>query len=509
MPKKKPKHHADRYAQLSKAFLVHLRRYLPGFAGVPRPVQVALLSMIMQAPNKYREHSHNEGWASFNYQELERKFGRNGFKGINDRLRVFDVDDKCHWGPSTGTYTRSYMLTSQVTDLRTKFLKNVHRRTNTALMTEAGEITRSLPKQAQEAKLSDGQTSRSGFKAPIVTAVPVNQDRLRKLMLGIEATMYAYERGFIQELLFGVPADPQYLEELWAEAAQLIQASKNTVQPGAVIHRYRQSESGRLYARNLNLQNAYTPVRKAALLGMYDYDIENCHYSILSQMAGKIKHQCGAIHEYLDKKNPIRLELAHEFGLTIEQVKQSLIALIYGAKHPARSKDSLAKILGGVDLAKRFADHPIVSGLKQDIAQARGAILKVEKRSRGTIKNLRGLTMRVEIGSNGQMLNYRQLLSHLLQGVESVALEAMHAVEPASIVLLQHDGFTSTKLLDTRRLEQAIEDKTGYRLEVALAGMVVPDLDGAGRKHPYRPKTGEPENPIVDNELRHFPSLPC
>jgi len=45
---------------------------------------------------------------------------------------------------------------------------------------------------------------------------------------------------------------------------------------------YRESPSGRLYGfYHPNLQNAPKAIRHALLDGQYDYDIENCHFTLV------------------------------------------------------------------------------------------------------------------------------------------------------------------------------------------------------------------------------------
>lgn len=196
------------------------------------------------------------------------------------------------------------------------------------------------------------------------------------------------------------------------------------------------------------------------MAGLYDIDIENCHYSILAQMAAAQGYQCTEINDYLANKEKVRDSLAAEFGISTEQAKQALIALIYGAKFSGRAEDALPMIFNSTQLAKKIYLHPKFLALRDDIEGARAVVLKAQEVSRRTIKNCRGLTIRMDES------NERQQLAHLLQGVEATALEAVYRLYPKEIVLLQHDGFTSTKPLDTERIEAAMLEATGYRLEV-------------------------------------------
>jgi len=485
-----------RYSQLPESFLKYLQKHLKGFKHEVKQVQIGLVDMILSAPTKFRMHNHHEG-ASFGWQELERKFGRNKFKEINARLGFFDIpkdlQDRDDWSKVDGR-TKAYMLTDKVSDLRERWLKRAYYRT-TNLLTEDGDVIRKMPKQAIYAKRvneSGIEVTREGWHdAPLEPAVPINDAKLKLLALHLQKTLYAIDFGFYQGALFSPEPHPDYLNYLLDQVKVYLSQANNSVKNGFIIHRYQQSPSGRLYAKeHFNLQNAPRPVRQSALHGLWDYDIENCHYSILSQMAQKHGYICTAVNYYLSNKKLVRHELALQFDIHVRQVKQALIALIYGAVFSSRPKDALPEILGSVDLVKQFYANPLFLELKEDIKRARAVILKAQTVSRQTIKNLRGLPMNQTGKSDSQ------LLSHLLQGVEAMALESAHRLYPESIVLLQHDGWTSTKELDTKAIEEAILGATGYRLEV-VGEQITCKLDDALADHP------KDINP--NQKLMHFP----
>ena len=456
--------HAHRYAQFDEAFLRYLGRYLPGFKQYPKGVRLALCSMIYEAPTRYRAHSHHEGYSRFTWQELERSFGRGGFSGINENLGLFEVlkaDGSETWSKMEER-TKAYMLTEQVSTIRENFLKGCFRRGATKLLTQDGKYLQNIPATAMAAKNADGQ-NRRGFKSlPVEARVPVNLVQIKKLMVDIEARLSARRAGLVQEELFSKVPNIQFLKALHQDAAMVVSKARHEGWHGYVLHRYFEIESGRVYADGVaNLQSCYRVLREAAMTGLYDIDIENCHYSILAQMAASHGYQCTEVQDYLDNKDPLRKSLAADFGISVRQVKDALIALIYGAKFSFRAKDALPKIFNkDTRLASRVYQHPKFLALRNDIAEARAVVLQAQEVTRGTIKNLRGLTI------NLKESNERQQLAHLLQGVEVVALEAAHSLYPNEIVLLQHDGFTATCPLDTERINAAILEATGYRLEV-------------------------------------------
>ena len=479
--KHKVTHHAHRYEQFDEAFLRYLARYLPGFKQQPMDVRLALCGMIYEAPTRYRAHSHHEGYSRFTWQELEQSFGRSGFVGINESLGLFEVlraGGREDWSMVEGR-TKAYMLTEQVATIRENFLKGCFRRRATKLLTQDGKYLQTLPASAMAAKNKDGQNRRGFQGLPVNPLVPVKLVQVKKLMVDIEARLMAHEAGFFTGELFSESPNIKFLKALHQDAAMIYAKANNKNWPGHVLHRYFEIESGRVYVDGVgNLQNCYRVLREAAMAGLYDIDIENCHYSILAQMAAAHGYQCTVINDYLNNKGPFRESLAAEFGISEKQAKDALIALIYGATFSSRAKDALPKIFNGnTELADRIYLHPKFLALRDDIAGAGAVVLKAQEVSRRTIKNCRGLTMRLD-GSNE-----RQQLAHLLQGVEVTALEAAYRLYPKEIVLLQHDGFTSTKPLDTKRIEAAMLEATGYRLEVEQKVIQV-NLGDAFDAHP-------------------------
>lgn len=64
-------------------------------------------------------------------------------------------------------------------------------------------------------------------------------------------------------------------------------------------------------------------IRKAALHGLWDYDIENCHFAIFSQLAAKYGYQADAVRDYINRKNDIREGIASRVGIRTEQAKMA------------------------------------------------------------------------------------------------------------------------------------------------------------------------------------------
>jgi hypothetical protein len=227
---------------------------------------------------------------------------------------------------------------------------------------------------------------------------------------------------------------------------------------GAIPVSYQQVSTGRVFDVHWYLQCTPREVLSAALDGMWDYDLENAHYSIAFQWAQRLGLSAGAISEYLDNKPGIRLTLSHDCRISIDDIKECLIGILYGAiLHTDPRYSSIADLVGS-DAAKRFKDHPFVKALAADVRRIRKPIVESLPKHAGRIGNAAGVYV--------QKSTIGRALCHALQGVEVRALQAVVKAHGPDIVLLMHDGWVSRVQLDPRALESTIEDATGFELKV-------------------------------------------
>lgn len=451
-----------------------------GFSVLKLPHQIAMADMIVNTPLGFREHSLVEGWASFSAKELERKFGRNGFTRLNKKVQAFQVVDD--WSYIEGQ-TKAYRLTAKAAELRTAYFSQ-RARPAANLCGEDGKIRKTVPKNALAAKIDENKgngMSRPTWKgAPVLAAVPVNMTSLQSLADFLTSELDAFSRGLRSD----DEIDAKHAATVLAEVQAILEMANNTLAPGCVIHRYEVSANGRLYAQGVNLQNCNRQVRFAAFTGLWDYDVENCHFAILQQLAEKTGYKCSAITAYLADKASVRKRISEDLQLTIQQVKQVLLSIAYGASQAYNEKAAIPKNVGGVEIASRLYQHPLFRAIMKDVVGARKSIMNTHSNAKGKLHakltNACGLTVTTE----GKKV--RQLLAHLLQGVEGQALEAMHAYASTyaapgystNVLLLQHDGFTAVRPdVSLVGLEAAIYEKTGYRLKVARDDQLGVNID--------------------------------
>ncbi|KAA1051815.1 hypothetical protein [Pseudocitrobacter sp. 73] len=230
---------------------------------------------------------------------------------------------------------------------------------------------------------------------------------------------------------------------------------------------YHQSKGGRFCAEGAwNLQNCSRIIRYAALAGNYDVDIENCHYTLLKQMCERIGIFTPFINEYVRNKKKIRTEVATFFGCSENMAKEILIALIYGSN--LTTWGALKKI--NIKSNELNLSGSWIDGLAKEIRCVRDFIIyDYTSKTKGhfKIRNDAGMVIKTK---TEEMKNIKKatLLAHILHGAESWILQNMIRYLGDNIVLLQHDGVTCLKPVDTELLSDYIEQKTQYRVRFEI-----------------------------------------
>lgn len=253
-----------------------------------------------------------------------------------------------------------------------------------------------------------------------------------------------------------------------AQASALLDIAKCSNVPGFVIPtRYSESEAGRLYADGLlNLQRCYGEVRRAAFIGCFDVDIENCHWSLLAQMAAREGLATPGISDYLNNKRSVRDGLAMAAGISSDDAKFLLTAMIYGATLsetiPANRLAISQRI--GQEAVGRALRFDKVKALMDDLSRVKKAVIAsyaASSRKRGALVNDFGN----EIGMDA---DDKEILAHILQGAEACALRALMSELKGDVLLLQHDGLTCRSKPNKAHLEAVILKETGYALSLEI-----------------------------------------
>jgi hypothetical protein len=408
--------------------------------------------MAWHGSQKRRQHRSESGAMSFSQAELDRAFGRGKFEPLFYRIDFFQRSPG--WSRSRAM-TRAFWLSSQVREaIRAYQVQSETQPTNLLWLSgEKIKIAKRIPSAISSVDTNGRATKTNDWaNAKGMTRVPVDVDMLRSLR---NWTDQAIEDGDRLDKTLR-----QFLERLRDISTKIIKmAQSHLAGPGHILQVYSISPGGRLYARGLNLQNAPRLIKDAALHGLWEYDFSNCHFAIVSRMAKSFGLACPHVEHYMADKAQVRQQIADEVGISVEAAKQCLLALLYGARPSGRANDAIPAAIG-VDAAKRLYAQPAFHSLRHEIEQARGAIINGWIRTpNGSLKNACGKAIR----GNARPA---ALLAHLVQGVEARALMSIVDVYAKDIVLLQHDGFTARKRLDSARLEQVVRDQVGYTLKV-------------------------------------------
>ncbi len=448
---------------------MHLQKTIPGFKRESGSCQHALARMVWMGRTKRRRHPHFEGAMSFGYEELDEWFGRGQFKTINDRLVFFRVSD--NWlfklkdsARTDDNFTKGYWFTDLVQESRDKYFDRRWRKETRLLFIE-GQILKAqktLPGAfaSIDTKGKASRASKAAKGSKELRHVPVDLDTLgllRKWLMSIRREWLAGRAP--HDLVTQYPS-LVVIERLFELTSQVIRMAKTDVAGhGYIAQQYTESPSGRWYANGVNLQNSSSLIKEAALAGLWEYDFSNCHFDIIRQMAKEYGYECKAIADYLANKKPTRQAIADQAGISVNQAKVCLLAIMYGARASTWHENAIPEEIGK-EAATRLYKVALFNGIVKDVARARAVILKKWPRTaNGSLTNAYGKAI------SGTDKRARQL-AHLIQGAEAKALMVAIDMHPNDLVLLQHDGFVATRKLYVPAITKAVLQSTGYLLEM-------------------------------------------
>lgn len=440
----------------------HLKANLDGFTDLSdtEQHQIAGLLWVNNISGRYQHKARKDAFTLY-CRAKEQMFGRGRFEEINMKLGLFTASN--NWSITLGQ-TKAYGLADKAKQIIQEYLTRKGTDELTNLVNFQGDAIRNRSNGILSRDMK-GQTAET--RAKISWSVPVNVPLVRK---GIE-TLKAWKDHFFYgdtaptiNLFPGIEAIPSEQLEGWIQR-RLEQLQKidvlahNTLLPlGEIPQQYIEVDSGRLFGVGFSLQNAARDVKRIAFSGCWEYDFENCHFSILSQLAHKAGHRCGAIRGYLANKAEYRNRIAADVGITVEQVKKCLLALLYGARESTSPRCAIPEEIGG-ESGGMFFQHELVRLLMADIEAGRAAVIGAAEVSRGKVCNAMGKWIAADSGPE-------KVLAHILQGMEARMLNIACDLYGRSLVLLQHDGFTARDRLNVAGIEAEIERQTGLVMPI-------------------------------------------
>ncbi len=327
-----------------------------------------------------------------------------------------------------------------------------------SLITADGVGLRTIPK-AVACKNMNGVTTKAWREAKVLNKVPVDRGALRGLRAHLERISGDEQR--LATFGNGAPDENAATVDyyLGVIARVLLLSRTDVAGEGFLMHRYVEAKSGRLYACNLNLQTVPRLIKQAALHGLWEYDFANCHYAIFAQLAGRFGITCSEILKYIANKDATRRGIAERNGLSTEEAKTCLLAIMYGARASEWHQTAIPHTIG-VERAKRLYQDSVFKALLGELEATRAAIIDAwPHRNREHIVNDVGYGIDTRESA-------KCVLAHLLQGVEAKMLRAVVDAFADDLLLLQHDGFASRRQLDVAEIAKVVEEATGYRMGV-------------------------------------------
>ena len=248
-----------------------------------------------------------------------------------------------------------YKLSPLVAEIKERYLRP-RKRAPIQLIDSQGRALRALPQPvAAKTKNSNNQeiTATAWKDAKPLNKIPVDMEILRALYTHLQHMM---QQDTDDMFAHAQQEDYRYITE--AVSQLLIMAQTDVAGQGYIMHRYTEARSGRLYAKGVSLQTTPRLIRQAALHGLYEYDFENCHYSIFSQLAAKYGLETEAISYYLTNKKAVREKLAEDIGISLDQVKMCLLAIMYGARDNTWHESAIPNEIGPIN-AQALYSHPL------------------------------------------------------------------------------------------------------------------------------------------------------
>jgi hypothetical protein len=184
----------------------------------------------------------------------------------------------------------------------------------------------------------------------------------------------------------------------------------------------------------------------------YNYDICCAAPRLLLQYARK----CGLTTEtphmdlYIQDRTFVRNEIAQYTGLTSDQVKFVVNALLHGAiiSHDERYSSIITGINGKHSALDKLKENDYITSLREEIKQ----IWKSIKPHRGQITSNR-------LSAKHKSKIYRELEELVLREIQR------YLVRTNNRGLLEHDGWTCMNAIDINELRSLVRSNTGYELE--------------------------------------------
>ena len=425
----------------------------------------------------YYKHKVWDEYTSVSYKTLQSWFGRD-YHQITDILLEHTED----WSHSD-KITRGWKLNDRCKIVFDEyFLKEVRQKETNKLLGLDGRVLQTWPQYGIVKSVNrDGRRLRKEEKMEnnIGNTTDVNFDNIQKcidIIREIKDTGRIGKENYNEftKPLLGKEMNVEKLTEIRNSLTDLRDIADSEALPkGKVYQIYYEVDSGRVYTTgNTSIQQMNRIIRPIVMggLGYWDYDIENCHFTLLKHIAKYYGYKkLDSIEEYLKNKSKIRNRLQLLIGEEKHIVKQILLAILYGASQQIRKGNDITELIGRKK-QHELLDDAFIDKLYSDINGLTKFIVDITERQRDRhpylklygktvlyYENIRHKRLKVK-GENGKKVPNRKILAHILQGLESKILDVIMGTVGGDIKVLIHDGFITDRFIEHKELIKIVKD---------------------------------------------------
>ena len=432
----------------------------------------------------YYKHNIWEDYTSVSYKTLQNWFGRDYHK-TTDILLDYTED----WSHND-KITRGWKLNDRCRIVFDEyFIREVRQKETNKLLGLDGRVLKTWPRQGIITSTNrDGRRLRKEEKMEhnINNTTSVNFNNIQRCIdvireikdtgkIGGE-NLNKYTKPFLSKEM-----NVEKLTEIRNSLTDLRDIADSEALPkGKVYQIYYQGDSGRLYTTgNTSIQQMNNIIRPIVMggLGYWDYDVENCHFTLMKHIAEYYGYKkLDSIEEYLVNKSVIRKRLSLLVGEEIHIIKQILLSILYGSSRTIRKGNAVTDLVGGKKQTE-LNDDAFIDKLYKDIkgltefivditttATNKHPYLQIYGKKTLYYVNIMNKRLAV-IDENGRKIAGRRILAHILQGLEVKILDVIMGHIGKDMKVLIHDGFILQRFVEHKELSKIVKDNLGIELK--------------------------------------------
>lgn len=440
-----PRKRALRHVRVPSDYIEWMSAVLPALRNLDPVDCQRLLWLVMDHDAEWRKHHANHDYFIIPSTERERLFNKR-FDHLFAVCRLFDRQFSFDYRRGQAA---AFSLSTYAQLAHDEYLSATPDLAPVDWTAGDGTVAYALPAAVASRDVDDGEVKLwRGTALP--NAVLVDVEALQERVTAYRTIIPTLSRS----------QDVAHAERRLKQCVRALRESHMTgATPGFLPHHYREVSTGRLAAIGLNGQSMSREVRAVAFQGYFDYDIENCHFSIVAQICRRFSIQHPIIEAYSADKGRYRQPLCARYALADDEVKRCILAVLYGATDSLYYRSAIPSLIGVTEARQLLAD-PWFAALADEVDRIMNAVIDAWGLGAG------GLI--VNDASKGICPKEKppKIFAHLLQGVEGKMLRAVCGAFPEDIVVAVHDGFISRSRLDARQIGRVIKVATGYDMHI-------------------------------------------